>query len=91
MRMYSTGETAKRLGVTCDSLHAALRTTAPDAENRIGNRRVFTEEEVERLAEWFERRRKIRDGLLRPWEADGDAERNIRENVRKEYHYDKRI
>ncbi len=51
MRMYSTGETAKRLGVTRDSLHAALRTTAPDAENRIGNRRVFTEEEVERLAE----------------------------------------
>ncbi len=50
MRMYSTGETAKRLGVTRDSLHAALRTTAPDAENRIGNRRVFTEEEVERLA-----------------------------------------
>ncbi len=90
MRMYSTGETAKRLGVTRDSLHAALRTTAPDAENRVGNRRVFTEEEVGRLAEWFERRRKIRDGLLRPWETDNDAERNIRRDVRKEYHYDKR-
>ena len=61
MRMYSTGETAKRLGVTRDSLHAALRTDAPDAANRIGNRRVFTEEEVERLAAWFERRRKRRD------------------------------
>jgi DNA-binding transcriptional MerR regulator len=67
--MYSTGETAKRLGVTRDSLHAALRTTAPDAENRVGNRRVFTEEEVERLAEWFERRRKRRDC---PWELERD-------------------
>jgi hypothetical protein len=45
-----------------------LRTTAPDAANRIGNRRVFTEEEVDRLAEWFDRKRKIRDGLIRPWE-----------------------
>ena len=73
MRMYSTGETAKLLGVTRDSLHAALRTTAPDAANRIGNRRVFTEEEVKRLAKWYERREKIRDGLLRPWEVENDA------------------
>ena len=67
MQMYSTGETAKLLGVTRDSLHAALRTTAPDAANRIGNRRVFTEEEVGRLAAWFERRRKLRDC---PWEVN---------------------
>ena len=73
MRMYSTGETAKLLGVTRDSLHAALRTTAPDAANRIGNRRVFTEEEVERLAKWYERREKIRDGLLRPWEVKNET------------------
>jgi len=73
MRMYSTGETAKLLGVTRDSLHAALRTTAPDAANRIGNRRVFTEEEVERLAKWYERREKIRDGLLRPWEVENET------------------
>ncbi len=71
MRMYSTGEAAQRLGVTRDSLHAALRTTAPDAKSRIGNRRVFTEEEVERLAEWFERRRKRRDC---PWELENDGE-----------------
>lgn len=70
MRMYSTGETAKLLGVTRDSLHAALRTTAPDAENRVGNRRIFTEEEVERLAEWFEHRNNVRDGLLRPEEVE---------------------
>lgn len=67
MQMYSTGEAAKLLGVTRDSLHAALRTTAPDAANRIGNRRVFTEEEVKRLAAWFERRRKLRDC---PWEVE---------------------
>ena len=73
MRMYSTGETAKLLGVTRDSLHAALRTTAPDAANRIGNRRVFTEEEVKVLAKWYERRERIRDGLLRPWEVENDA------------------
>ena len=78
MHMYSTGETAKRLGVTRDSLHAALRTTAPDAENRIGNRRVFTEEEVGRLAEWFERRRKIRDGELRSWEFEDSGRKEKR-------------
>ena len=66
MRLYSTGEVAKRLGITRDALFAALKAGAPDAKLRIGNRRVFTETEVKRLAEWFERRRKIRDGLLRP-------------------------
>lgn len=70
MRMYSTGETAKLIGVTRDSLHAALRTTAPDAENRIGNRRAFTDDEVEQLRMWFDRRAKIRDGLLRPWDVE---------------------
>jgi hypothetical protein len=61
---YSTGETAKRLGVTRDSLHAALRANAPDAATRIGNRRVFTEAEVGRLAEWFKRREDRRDHPL---------------------------
>ncbi len=67
MRIYSTGETAKRLGVTRDSLHAALKANAPDAASRVGNRRIFTEEEVGRLAEWFEHRRKRRDC---PWEVE---------------------
>ncbi len=71
MRMYSTGETAKRLGVTRDSLHAALRAKAPDAANRVGNRRIFTEEEVKRLEAWFDRKWKVRDGKLRRWEAEG--------------------
>ena len=70
MRMYSTGEAAKLLGVTRDSLHAALRTTAPYAGNRIGNRRAFTDDEVEQLRKWFDRRAKIRDGLLRPWNVE---------------------
>jgi hypothetical protein len=73
MMMFSTGETARRLGVTRDSLHAALRAGAPDAASRIGTRRVFTMEEVEQLSKWFERRRKIRDGLIRPWEGGDDA------------------
>lgn len=68
MAMYSTGETAKRLGVTRDSLFSALRSGAPDSAIRIGNRRIFTQAEVDVLAAWFERRRKIRDGLIRPWE-----------------------
>jgi hypothetical protein len=76
--------------VTRDSLHAALKANAPDSATRIGNRRVFTEEEVARLAAWFERRRKIRDGLLRPWETENDSDQNIRKDVRREYHYDKR-
>ena len=70
MCIYSTGEAAKRIGVTRDSLFGALKNGAPDAELRIGNRRIFTEDEVERLEEWFERRRMIRDGLLRESEVD---------------------
>lgn len=70
MQLYSTGETASRLGVTRDSLFAALRAGAPDAANRIGSRRVFTEEEADALAAWFDRRRRIRDGLMKPWEVE---------------------
>jgi hypothetical protein len=66
--MYSSGEAARKIGVTRDSLFAALKAGAPDAAIRIGSRRVFTEVEVEQLAAWYDRRWKIRDGLLRPWE-----------------------
>ncbi len=71
MAFYSTGEAAKQLGVTRDSLFNAIRKGAPDATNRIGNRRVFTDEEVKRLEAWFDYRRKVRDGLLRRWETEG--------------------
>ena len=64
MRIYSSGEAAKRLGVSRDSLFGALRNGAPDAESRIGNRRAFTDAEIEKLAEWYERRRLLRDGFL---------------------------
>lgn len=70
MRMFSTGEAASRLGVTRDSIFAALRAGAPDAESRIGSRRAFTEEEVNALAAWFERKRRIRDGLERREEVE---------------------
>jgi uncharacterized protein (UPF0216 family) len=75
MRIYSSGEAAKRLGVTRDSLFSALKAGAPDAELRTGSRRVFTETELERLAEWFERRRQIRYGLVRPEDEVGAAVR----------------
>ena len=63
MRVYSTGEVAKRLGKTRDALFSALKAGAPDAEIRSGSRRVFTEAELRKLAEWFERRQKIRGDL----------------------------
>ena len=65
MKMYSTGEAAKQVGVTRDSLFAALKGGAPDAANRVGNRRIFTQEEVDRLAAWFDYRWKVRDGKIR--------------------------
>lgn len=73
MTMYSTGEAAKRLGVTRDAIFSALISGAPDAAVRVGNRRIFTEEEVGKLAAWFERRRKIRDGEIREWKEDVHA------------------
>lgn len=73
MTMYSTGEVAKRLGVTRDAIFSALISGAPDAAVRVGNRRIFTEEEVGKLAAWFERRRKIRDGEIREWKEDVHA------------------
>lgn len=72
IRLYSTGEAARKIGVTRDSLFGALKSGAPDAAMRIGNRRVFTEAEMETLAAWFEKRRRIRDGLVRPWDGGGD-------------------
>lgn len=73
IKMYSTGEAAKRLGVTRDAVFSALISGAPDAAIRVGNRRIFTEEEVGKLAAWFERRRKIRDGEIQTWEEAANA------------------
>lgn len=71
MKLYSTGEAAKAVGVTRDSLFGALKNGAPDAVNRIGGRRYFTEDEVARLAEWYGRRQRIRDGKARPEDMEG--------------------
>ncbi len=70
MAFYSTGEAAKRIGVTRDSLFNAIRKGAPDAMNRTGNRRLFTEEEVNRLEAWYDHKWKVRDGKLRRWEVE---------------------
>ena len=64
MKFYSTGEAAKEIGVTRDSLFAALKNGAPDTANRIGGRRYFTEEEVKNLAAWYSRRRAVRNGFV---------------------------
>ena len=87
MRMYSSGEAAKRIGVTRDSLFAAIKAGAPDAMLRIGSRRVFTEAEVERLAAWYDQRWKIRDGLLRPWEAENANNHQSQREERKAFDY----
>lgn len=72
MNFYSTGEAAKKIGVSRDSLFGALKNGAPDSEIRIGGRRVFTEPEIERLADWYDAREKARHGIFRPDER-GDA------------------
>lgn len=61
MRIYSTGETAEKLGVTRDALLGAIRFAgAPDTEQRCGGRRLFSEEDVKKLEEWFRERGKSR-------------------------------
>lgn len=64
MRFYSTGEAAQKLGVSRDSLFNALRKGAPDAGNRMGGRRVFSETEVEKLAAWYRMREMMRSGIF---------------------------
>lgn len=65
MRIYSSGEVAKKLGVSRDSLFGALKSGAPDTTYRMGGRRVFTETEVQRLAEWYKTREMARKGDYR--------------------------
>lgn len=66
MRFYSTGEAAKKLGVSRDSLFAALRTGAPDTKNRIGGRRIFSETEVNSLEAWYKTRDMMKNGSFSP-------------------------
>lgn len=64
MRFYSTGEAAKKIGVSRDSLFAALRTGAPDTKNRIGGRRIFSEIEVNSLEAWYKTRDMMKNGTM---------------------------
>ncbi len=64
MLFYSTGEAAQKLGVSRDSLFNALRKGAPDAGNRMGGRRVFSETDVEKLAAWYKTRGMMRNGIF---------------------------
>ena len=64
MEIVSTGEAARRLGVSRDSLLAAFRTGAPEPEMpRIAGRRVFSETDIERLRAWLAPRRLAREAL----------------------------
>ena len=64
MGMYSSGEAARLLGVSRDSLLSALRSGAPAPQSkRIAGRRVFNDEDVERIRAWFGTRRYcVREG-----------------------------
>ncbi len=56
-KWYSTGEAAKALDVSRDSLISALRAGAPEPEApRVGGRRVFGEEDLARLRAWLNAR-----------------------------------
>lgn len=59
LKVMSSGQAAKEIGVSRDSLLFALRTGAPEPKaGRLGNRRMFSESDIERLREWFAKRRK---------------------------------
>ncbi|MDR1613852.1 MAG: hypothetical protein LBT97_13895 [Planctomycetota bacterium] len=72
MRIYSTGEAAAKLGVSRDSLLTAImRSGAPDAGQRCGGRRYFSEDDIEKLVRWYGKHRTKR-------QAAGDGCRNER-------------
>jgi DNA-binding transcriptional MerR regulator len=62
--MYSSGEAARLLGISRDSLLSALRSGAPAPKSaRIAGRRVFDDEDVERIRAWLGTRRYcVREG-----------------------------
>ncbi len=55
-RLLSTGEAAVVLGLTRDSLLAALRAGAPEPELRVAGRRLFNDCDLVRLRSWFSAR-----------------------------------
>lgn len=58
-KSYSTGGAARRLKRSRDSLSHAFRAGAPEPETpRIAGRRMFSEQDIERLREWFASRQR---------------------------------
>lgn len=58
LKVVSSGVAAKAIGVSRDSLLFALRTGAPEpTAGRLGDRRMFSEKDIETLREWFAKRR----------------------------------
>ncbi len=56
--LLSSSGAAKALGMSRDSLMFALRTGAPEPRTpRLANRRVFSQNDVEALREYFQSRR----------------------------------
>lgn len=55
---FSTGEAALALGVSRDSLVAALRAGAPEPKQRVGGRRMFSSHDIDQVRSWFASRRK---------------------------------
>lgn len=61
-RLCSTGEAADVLGISRDSLIAALRAGAPDTQTRIAGRRMFSQDDLECLRKWFAERGRMTKG-----------------------------
>jgi len=59
---YSSGEAAESLDITRDALVAALRAGAPEASLRLAGRRVFGQEDLARLRDWFAARGRVVSG-----------------------------
>ena len=51
--LYSTGGAAAELGLTRDALLAAIRFGAPEPATRLAGRRVFNDEDLDHLRQWF--------------------------------------
>lgn len=60
-KFFTTGEAAAKLGLSRDKLMFALRISgAPEPEaGRLGGRRMFSAEDIERLRKWFATRGKL--------------------------------
>lgn len=54
MKEYSTGQAAKLIGVSRDTIHSYFRSGAPRPKKMISNRIIFTRRDIVKLCDWFE-------------------------------------